>query len=206
MKFPVLYRHDGQNAIQDSTSWTGYSWKLAGALTRLAERRLLTKTTSTFSPPIVEMMPCAEEKIGFVLWKDLEYGDISLPFAMTHADFVGLTSKPLIDDKFRTLVGREHTSAIGSSMGGQASMHLLLRFSELFSKVACISPAFQPAILAMLATNDALASAKGDKDGDGDINSESSADTRIYIDDGGDVDDVEVAFVDIQDHFSSDRW
>jgi len=208
MKFPVLYCHDGQNAMQDSTSWTGYSWRLAGALTRLAERQLLTKTTDTFSPPIVVMMPCAEEKIGFVPRRHLEYGDISLPFAMAHADFVGLTLKPLIDDTFRTLVGRENTSAIGSSLGGQASLHLLLRFPELFSKVACMSPAFQPAVLALVATNDALASVKGDGDGDSDggITSESSTGTHIYIDNGGDVDDVKVAFVDVQDHFTSDHW
>lgn len=198
MKFPVLYCHDGQNAMQDSTSWTGYSWRLAGALTRLAERKLLTKTTSTFSPPIVVMMPCAEEKIGFVPRRHLEYGDISLPFAMAHADYVGLTLKPLIDNTFRTLKGREHTSAIGSSLGGQAALHLLLRFPELFSKAACMSPAFQPAVLASVATNDALTSANGD--------SSSKSSTHIYIDNGGDVDDVKVPFVDFQDHLSSDHW
>jgi enterochelin esterase-like enzyme len=52
LRYPVLYVHDGQNAIQDSSSWTGYSWRLAGALTRMAERKQL-KTNEHSFPPIV---------------------------------------------------------------------------------------------------------------------------------------------------------
>ena len=37
----VLYVHDGQNAMEDKDSWTGASWRLIGALTRLADHRLI---------------------------------------------------------------------------------------------------------------------------------------------------------------------
>ncbi len=191
MKFPVLYCHDGQNAMIDSTSWTGYSWRLAGALTRLAERNMLTKTTEICSPPIVVMMPCAEDRIGAVVpRRHLEYGDISLPFAQAHADFVGLTLKPLIDSKFRTLPDKQHTSTIGSSLGGQASLHLIMRYQDLFGKAACLSPAFQPSILTSVAASD----------------DRMWIDKQIYIDNGGDVDDVKVPILDVQDHLSKEHW
>jgi len=189
MKFPVLYCHDGQNAVQDSTSWTGYSWRLAGALTRLAERQLL-QTNELCAPPIVVLMPCAEDNLAFVPRRHLEYGDISQTFAQSHADFVGLTLKPLIDSKFRTMPEKEHTAVIGTSLGGQASLHLLLRHPDLFGKAACMSPAFQPSILTSVAT----------------FSTSTLQDKTIYIDNGGDVDDVKVAFLDPFDHLSKEHW
>ncbi len=195
MEFPVLYCHDGQNAIQDSTSWTGYSWRLAGALTRLSERKLLTQTTSTCSPPIVVMIPCNEERIGGVIpRRHLEYGDIAQTFAQAHADFVALTLKPLIDSKFRTLSSVDNTAVIGSSLGGQASLHLLLRHPNLFGKAACMSPAFQVSILSSIATITE----------DEDIKLMQSK--TIYLDNGGDEDDVKVPFVDLVDFMSKDHW
>lgn len=189
MKFPVLYCHDGQNAVQDSSSWTGYSWRLAGALTRLAERQLL-QTNEICAPPLVVLMPCAEDNLAFVPRRHLEYGDISQTFAQSHADFVGLTLKPLIDSKFRTMPEKEHTAVIGTSLGGQASLHLLLRHPDLFGKAACMSPAFQPSILTSVAT----------------LPASTLQDKTIYIDNGGDVDDVKVPFLDPFDHLSSNHW
>lgn len=189
MKFPVLYCHDGQNVMDDKTSWTGYSWRMAGAFTRLAERRML-KTTETHSPPIIVMIPCATENLGFISRRHLEYGDITQPFAQAHADFVALTLKPLIDSRFRTLADCKNTAVIGSSLGGQASLHMVLRYPDLFGKVACLSPAFQPGILTSVASSSI----------------EMWDDKVIYMDNGGDVDDKKVDWIDIQDHLSSQHW
>jgi hypothetical protein len=80
VRYPVLYVHDGQNAIEDSSSWTGYSWRLAGALTRMAERKQL-KTNEHSFPPIVVMIPSATDRLAFVPRRHLEYGDISTTFS-----------------------------------------------------------------------------------------------------------------------------
>jgi len=122
--------------------------------------------------------------------RHLEYGDISSAFAQSHADFVALTLKPLIDSTFRTMKEKEHTSVIGSSLGGQASLHLLIRHPDLFGKAACMSPAFQPSILTSVAT----------------LPLEILQDKIIYMDNGGDVDDVKVPMVDPIDHFSTHHW
>jgi len=164
---------------------------LAGALTRLSERKLLTKTTSTYSPPIVVLIPCNEERIaGVVPRRHLEYGDISQTFAQSHADFVANTLKPLIDNRFRTLSSVEHTATIGSSLGGQASLHLLIRHPNLFGKAACMSPAFQPSILTAVATQP----------------NELFEGKTIYIDNGGDEGDVKVPMFDLVDLMSEDHW
>ena len=196
MKFPTLYCHDGQNAILDSSSWTGYSWRLSGALTRLSERKLLTQTTSSCSPPIIVLIPSSDDRIGaLVPRRHLEYGDTSQPFAQAHADFVALTLKPLIDSKFRTLPSVNNTAVIGSSLGGQASLHLLLRHPNVFGKAACLSPAFQVSILSSIAriTED-------------DDELQLLRDKCIYMDNGGDADDVKVPFVDLVDFMSKEHW
>lgn len=190
MRFPVLYCHDGQNAIQDSSSWTGSSWRLAGALSRMSERGLLTRTTEKGSPPILVLIPSAADGLLFVRRRHLEYGDSSQIFAQIHADFVALTLKPLIDKKFRTVRGKEGTAVMGTSLGGQASLHLCLRHPDLFGAAVCMSPCFQPGILASVATLDkSLLEGK-----------------IIYLDNGGDDDEVKVPLIDVWDHVTMDHW
>ena len=85
---------------------------------------------------------------------------------------------------------KEHTAVIGTSLGGQASLHLLLRHPDLFGKAACMSPAFQPSILTSVAT----------------LPASTLQDKTIYLDNGGDADDVKVPFLDPFDHLSSNHW
>lgn len=187
----VLYVHDGQNAMEDKDSWTGASWRLVGALTRLAEHELIYEKL-----PILVLLPSAEgDWFPGVRRRHLEYGDMNLPFAQAHADFVANTVKPLVDNRFRTDPSPEQTFCMGSSLGGQASLHLLLRHPDKFGGAACLSPAFGPAIL------DAVDSPKGRK-----ILKEGKK--KLYIDIGGDMDDskssdfVRVSPIDFLDHLT----
>ena len=177
----VLYCHDGQNAIDDEHSWTGMSWRLAGAITRMADRNMIES-------PIVVLLPsCAQHLIPGVSRRHLEYGDVANPFATAHADFVAHTVKPLVDSMFRTNPKQAH--AIGTSLGGQASLHLLLRHSDLFQGAACMSPYFQPATLAQAA-----------------LQAHRLKEKRIYLDMGGNVEDTTVPLVDIMDHLTPQHW
>jgi len=213
---PVLYVHDGQNAIEDSSSWTGSSWRLAGALTRLHERQLLRTppitsenkhTICTDSLPILVLMPSSEgDFLPGMRRRHLEYADLSNPIASAHADFVAERLKPYIDSTFRTLSQKEHTYAMGTSLGGQASVNLLLSHGDLFNNAACLSPCFQPgtvgSVLSFVASN-----AVGNV-----LNPNSKEQSmalkgkRIYIDNGGDVDDIKVPLFDLMDHTSSQHW
>lgn len=209
---PVLYVHDGQNAMEDNDSWTGASWRLTGALTRLADHQLICSQKEVTNGdiqkdnqpaqsqdeklPIVVLLPSAEgDWLPGVRRRHLEYGDMNLPFAQAHADFVANTVKPLVDNRFRTDPSPEHTFCMGSSLGGQASLHLLLRHPDKFGGAACLSPAFGPTIL------DYVASPKGR-----DILK--AGKKKLYFDIGGDMDDskssdfVRVSPIDVLDHLT----
>ena len=176
-KYPTLYCHDGQNAIIDAESWTGRSWRLTGALTRLADHGIVDIL------PIVVLIPSMDgDLVPGIRRRHLEYGDVNIPFAQAHADFVALTLKPLIDARFAT----DPTAcfAIGSSLGGQAALHLNIRHPKSFHGAACLSPCFNPGILAAVAAN----------------GKETLRSKRIYMDIGGDLGDRTVPFFDFWDH------
>ena len=226
--FSVLYCHDGQNAFEDSRSWTGSSWRLVGALTRLNERGMLEGL-----PPVVVCVPCAEGNflLPGVSRRHAEYGDFTNPISQAHSNWMAQKLLPYIRRNFRVLAGPAHTSVIGSSLGGQASLQLLLRYPDLFGGAACMSPAFQPGTVAAIVANlvqnkdlsldilgnDAIGFLSDQLGSSGSIlslldsgkgrSSSSMRSKRIYLDNGGDTDDVAVPFFDLGDHFTlNDNW
>jgi len=184
--YPVLYCHDGQNAMDDSYSWTGTSWRLMGALTRLHY------IGDIHEIPIVILLPSASEDLlpGIVRRRHLEYGDLGQPFAEAHCDFIAQVVKPYVDKVFRTRKGPNDTYAIGSSMGGQASLHLLLRHPNIFGGAACLSPYFAPRTL-VTALTEAGKTLKNKK---------------LYMDIGGDSEKAKVPWLDINDHLTLEHW
>jgi enterochelin esterase-like enzyme len=185
-RHPTLYVHDGQNAMEDCDSWTGTSWRLTGALTRMADRGVLRDDRI----PILVLLPSMEgDLLPGIRRRHLEYGDSNFPFSQAHADFVAKTVKPLVDARFRTKPEAEHTFAIGSSLGGQASLHLMLRHPEKFGGAAALSPAFGPNLIQEILSSSPIIK-----------------DKRIYLDMGGDINDVKVPWVDVLDHLTSEHW
>ena len=120
--------------------------------------------------------------------RHLEYGDYNLFFAQAHAEYVAKTIKPLIDARFHTKPLKSFV--IGSSLGGQAGFHLVLRYPSLFSGAAALSPYFGPAIIDEVRQNG------GSK----------LKDKRLYMDVGGDSDQVTVPLIDIQDHMTATNF
>jgi enterochelin esterase-like enzyme len=117
-----------KQAFDDSSSWTGSSMRLVGALTRLSERRMLRTDT----PPIVVCIPCAEGTfLPGMPRRHSEYGDYNHPVSQAHGEFVATTLHPYITNRFRVKDGSEHISTIGCSLGGQASLQLVLRYPEV---------------------------------------------------------------------------
>jgi len=192
-QFPVLYCHDGQNAIEDAESWTGSSWRLVGALTRMYERDMLRIE----APPIVVLIPCGEGDFApGISRRHSEYGDLPHPVSQAHGEFVATKLHPYILNRFRVNEGPEHTAALGSSLGGQASLQLILRYPKIFGAAACLSPCFQAGTIAAVVSK-SISYPERDE-----LRSKT-----IYIDNGGDVDDTRVPVIDIMDHFTwNDRF
>ena len=120
------------------------------------------------------------------------------PYSIIHGDFVANVLHPYITSKFRVDIGPEHTFAIGSSLGGQASLQLILRYPHIFGGAACLSPCFQAGTIAATWAN--LVQEPRD--------SVKSLHSKIlYIDNGGDTEETRVPVFDVMDHFTlNDQW
>jgi enterochelin esterase-like enzyme len=225
-KHAVLYCLDGQNAVVDSDSWTGRSWRLVGALQRLHEQNLLQQPLL----PIVVLVPSIDKELmPGIRRRHLEYGDCSLetsvfgsitsfissgamslstPFAKAHIEFMVHKLKPYVDSRFCTEPADSYL--IGTSMGGQAALRVLIRYPNLFRGVACLSPFFGSTILheASLMQQQWKTKLVNDK-----LNHYSEFASgknfmphRIYLDIGGDMDSKRVPVVDVEDHLTSKHW
>mmetsp|Transcript_13382 Transcript_13382/g.39428 ORF Transcript_13382/g.39428 Transcript_13382/m.39428 type:complete len:353 (+) Transcript_13382:106-1164(+) len=178
--FPTLYVHDGQNAIFDDESWTGHSWRLGGTLSYL----ISSGRIPTAMQPIVVLVSNTGRR------RHLEYSDS--PIGDAFIDFCCDELKLRIDDEFRTLAGPEHTYALGASLGGLAAFRSVWRRPESFGHCACMSPVFQLPLLMDVAMN-------------GRRLVERHA-PRIYIDNGGDTEEVRVPLFDADDGPNPGYW
>ncbi len=151
-RYPVLYMHDGQNIIDPSTSFIGYDWRVDEVSDSLIREGKMKEV-------IVVGIYNSPHRMA-------EYDDTEEGTAYMH--FIVSRLKPMIDSNYRTLPDREHTSTMGSSMGGLISFLLAWNHPEVFSQAACLSPVFRESIL------DRVASFSGPPKG-----------VRLYIDDGG---------------------
>lgn len=175
-RYPVLYCHDGQNAIYDTDSWTGHSWRMGGALTHLLRQKLLPEA------PIVILIPSmAEDVLPGVKRRHLEYSDGI--WGQAYVDAIVDNLKPRVDATYRTKLGAKNTMAIGSSLGGQAAFLSVLRHPDVFGGAAGLSPCFQAGLLSNVVVSGAMLK-----------------DKSLYFDNGGDVDDVRVPLLDPFDH------
>lgn len=126
-RYPVFYMHDGQNIIDPRTSFLRIDWQIdevADSLIRKGE----------IEPIII---------VGMYNTSDRNSEYAPGPLGEAYMKFVVNVVKPLIDQTYRTLPAREHTATGGSSMGGIISFMLLWEYNDVFSKAACMSPAFK---------------------------------------------------------------
>ncbi len=131
--YPVVYMHDGQNVFDAATSFAG-EWRVdeAMALPSMSgcKQTIFVAIDNGGSLRIDELSP----------WPNSEYnaggeGD-------EYVDFIVETLKPFIDEHFRTLPQRDHTTITGSSLGGLISMYAIAKHNNVFSKAGVFSPAF----------------------------------------------------------------
>jgi predicted alpha/beta superfamily hydrolase len=126
-RYPVLYMHDGQNIIDPRTSAFGIDWQIDETADSLIRNKKI-------SPLII---------VG--IYNTAQRNDEYAPSdtGRAYMKFVVEKLKPLIDNTYRTLPGREHTATGGSSLGGLISFMLLWEYPQIFSKAACFSPALK---------------------------------------------------------------
>ncbi|WP_214484737.1 alpha/beta hydrolase-fold protein [Bacillus sp. SM2101] len=136
-RYPVIYMHDGQNVFRDNDAIGGVSLELE---TYLNEKKL--------NVIVVGIDQNKEErKNEYCPWVNGEYskklrGEIE-PFGgkgKQYINFIINELKPLIDDKYRTLI--DHSSMAGISLGGLITTYACCRYPKVFKNIVIMSSAF----------------------------------------------------------------
>lgn len=144
-RFPVVYMHDGQNLFDDELSFTGNAWKVGEMVHKLSESGEIPKVivVGIWNTPdrLGEYMPQKpiESQVDDVkdCWFTQAYG-VQIQ-SDNYLKYIVEEIKPFIDSTYRSLSGQEHTSLMGSSMGGLISMYALCEYPNVFKNAGCLS-------------------------------------------------------------------
>jgi predicted alpha/beta superfamily hydrolase len=131
--FPVLYMQDGQNLFDPTTSFVpGMDWKMketadqmigSGAIQPL----IIVGIYNIGKGRVREYTPTRMLRIGGGR-------------ADRYARMLLKEMKPFIETQYRVLAGPAHTGIGGSSLGGLFSLYAGLHFSDVFGRIAALSP------------------------------------------------------------------
>ncbi|MBU2883250.1 hypothetical protein KO525_14800 [Psychrosphaera sp. B3R10] len=131
--FPVLYMMDGQNVFDKKTSYSG-EWQVDETLQQMFTEQQL----SEFIVIAIDNGPRRMNE--YSPWK-FQYGDdVFEAEGEQTMKFITQTLKPLIDDKYRTQVGKKTTGIAGSSLGGLMAIYSALNYSNIFGYIGAFSP------------------------------------------------------------------
>ncbi len=125
--YPVLYLNDGQDLFDPAQAEGGRDWQVDETLQRLIE-------DETIEPMIVVGIYSTDHRLSD--YSPMEGGE-------AYMDFLLGTVKPLIDRRYRTRPGREHTLVGGAAMGGLIAFATAWRHPEVFGAAISLSPAFR---------------------------------------------------------------
>jgi len=133
-KFPVLYVHDGKSVFELS-DWSKESLNMHITADRLISEGRIQEVI------IVGIDNIAESRMNeYTHWNGVDMGKPIKGKGLLYEDFVINDVKPFIDKNFRTLADRENTALMGASIGGFSTFNIGFRHSEVFSKLAMLSP------------------------------------------------------------------
>ncbi len=136
-RYPVIYMTDGRNLFDVAVGATN-EWGMDELMERLA------KEESPLTSIVVGIDHAGDDRSAeYSPWPNRWRLLGRTPGeGQAWADWLVGTLKPSIDARYRTLPGREHTTLMGSSMGGLISCYTAVRHQAVISKAGCYSPAF----------------------------------------------------------------
>ena len=134
-RFPVLYMFDGHNVFFDEDATFGKSWGMGKYLDQTGTPLIVVAIDCNHHKPfgrLSEYSPFTFE------WEGVGKG---VGRGTKFMNWLCNTLKPLIDERYPTLSGRETTFIAGSSMGGLMSLYAVTAYNHIFSRAAALSPA-----------------------------------------------------------------
>ncbi len=131
-KYPVLYMQDGQNLFNEKTAFAE-EWGIDECLDSLQSKGLKECI-------VVGIEHGGNKRINeYNPYDHFQYGK---GLGNEYLQFIAETLKLYIDNKYRTLKGRDYTYLAGSSMGGLISWYGQLKYASVFGGGAIFSPSF----------------------------------------------------------------
>jgi predicted alpha/beta superfamily hydrolase len=133
-RYSVLYLNDGQNLFDGATSFIpGQEWRVDETVQTLIaagqiEPLIVVGIYNTGKDRVNEYTPAEDKKYKMGGKADL-YGRMLVE-----------ELKPFIDTNYQTRKDARHTGLGGSSLGGLVSLYLGLKHSDVFGKLAVMSP------------------------------------------------------------------
>jgi predicted alpha/beta superfamily hydrolase len=139
-RYPVLYLQDGQNIFDVATAFGGVEWGVDETAQGLIRRKLIEPIiivgiANTGPDRIHEYTPTRG-----IIDSTGKRKKRSRGLAPKYAKFLIEELKPFIDSRYRTKPEAESTGLGGSSLAGLLVMALGLWFSNVFSRLAVLSP------------------------------------------------------------------
>ena len=138
-RYPVLYMQDGQNVFDAATSFTGVEWGLDESCERLVAEKKIAPVI------VVAVANAGEDRLHEYtptrgVYETFGVKGRSRALASRYGRFLAEELKPFIDKRYRTRPESEFTGLGGSSLGGLVTMVLGLRFPQVFTRLAVMSP------------------------------------------------------------------
>lgn len=132
MRFPVAYFLDGQNVFDAARAAYGMEWRADEAATELADsfNALILVAIDNSPERMNEYTPVTH------IMNDRQVGGK----ADDYLKFLCEELKPWIDSEFPTRTEPEHTTIVGSSLGGLFVLHAMTTRSDIFGNGIAMSP------------------------------------------------------------------
>ena len=135
-RYPVLYMFDGHNVFFDSHATYGTSWGMGEYMDATQTQMIIVAVECNHGPNHARI--CEYAPYSF---HDPFFGEITGQ-GKIYMNWMINVLKPVIDDSYRTLPGRDSNMIAGSSMGGLMSLYAVLEYNDIFSGAACLSASF----------------------------------------------------------------
>lgn len=131
--YPVLYMHDGQNLFDAETSYSG-EWGVDEVMEKMVADGEIEEAI------VVGIYNNADRMKEYSPWPSPDFENSGR--GDKYARFLVESVMPYINGNFRTLSDRDHTSVMGSSMGGLISLYIGLQYPEHFKYIGAMSSCF----------------------------------------------------------------
>lgn len=133
-RYPVIYMFDGHNVFFDEDAAFGKSWGMDEYMEYRQPQAIIAAVECNQNPNngrMEEYSPYTffDPKFGVVFGRGKET-----------MDWYVYEFKRYVDENFRTIPDRAHTSIAGSSMGGLMALYALMEYNQIFSRAAALSP------------------------------------------------------------------